>query len=477
MTDFSTLIQQLFDTDYNTHTRATIALFDAGKKAVPHLLAVLNDAERTEGQRRVIALLGELQDSRATQALCDLLAHDRSIDTQLTILSALGQLDDIRCLPAVAAQLAGDARTIIRAAAVLGNYGLPQAIPLLQATLSHPDGTVRREVAAVLGLFYKDPVAVPALLPDLTNQNDTHQLRALQVLGHLRAEAALPIVRELLGHANPAIQAAAAYALGQMTDVDAVDLLLARLRAPLDPNVVTAIITALGDIGEPTASMALLAQIDRELTVSARRALAEALGKIGDPMAIETLRQLISYDLDYNVQFQAVMSLADIAHPVGIDVLRELLDHDNPLLRQAAIRALGLVRDFSSGDNIARFLDAKDLATVHTTAVALLRMNRDHVSRAYERLLTDLFHGDYEVCWFTLHTLENFPDGRFTKPLLAALDDDDVSTREMAIGILGDIGDPSAIEALVPLLGDKWAIRRKARLSLLKLGYLFSDEW
>jgi len=477
MTDFNDLIQQLFDADYDTHTRAIIALYDAGKKAVPYLLAVVNNNINPDGQHRVITLLGELQDRRATPKLCELLRQTNTTETKVIILNALNQLDDISCLPTVAQTLHDEDRVVERAVNVLGNYGLPQAIPLLHNLLSHPSASVRRETAIVLGQAYKDPVAVPVLLPDLKSEHLPDQLRALQVLGHLRAEAALPEVIDCFAHPNPTIQAAAATALGQIQSLDVVDVLIERLRFEPAPNVMTAIVTALGEIGEPAATMPLLQLLDEDITVATRRAIAVALGKIGDPMAIDSLRQLIHFDLDFNVQYHAIMSLADIAHPVGIEILRELLKHDNPLLRQAAIRALGLVRDFESIEQIATFLAATDLATVHAAAVALLRMNREYVSEAYERLLTDLFHGDYEVCWFTLHTLESYPDARFTKALAATLDDDDTSTLEMAIGILGEIGDPYVIEKLVPLLKETWAVRRKARLALLKLGYDFEKEW
>lgn len=479
MTDFANLIQQLFDADYNTHTRATIALYDEGKRAVPHLLTALDTASNNDAQRRVIALLGELQDRRATDKLCQLLlAPTTTDDSKLTIIVALGHLDDIRSLPAIATRLSDSNRIATRAATVLGHYGLRQAIPHLQAQLSHKDAAVRLEAAAVLGQTFRDPVAVAVLLPALNaDTSDTEHLRALEVLGNMQAEAALGRMLDSFMHPNAAIQTAAATALGKIGDKAALDVLLRRLKADIPPHLRTAIITAIGNIGEPSATLPLLELLERTLTVAERRALAAAFGKIGDPMSIDALRELIAFDVDYNVQYQAVIALADIAHPIGIDILRDLLVHDNPLMRQAGITAIGLVRDHSQADKVAAFLDVADMATVHAAAVALMRLNRSHVEPAYQRLLTDLFHGDYEVCWFTLHTLESFPDSRFTKPLIAALDDDDTSTREMAIGILGDIGDPQAISHLVPLLRSKWALRRKARLALLKLGYTFENEW
>lgn len=475
MSDIQALIEQLFDDNHSVHTRASLLLFDAGKAVVRPLLEVLEGTENPTYRRRILTLLGELQSRKALAVLGKAAQDESSLENRLVAINALGQLDDIRCLAYLkAAAQNPDPLVRQRALAVIGEYGIDYGRVVLLEALDDADSSVVRQAAFGLYDHFRASQALPFLLREAQSSNVQFRYEALRVLGKAQQQEAHPYFVENLQHSSLAVQRVAVYGIGQLGNPDDTKALLHHLERVRNPDLQLALVIALGRLGEAQAVQPLLKLLDDAPIPDTRLQIAVAVGRIGDAMAIEALGNLIDHDFDVNVRFQAVLSLADIAHPIAIDMLHDYLQHDNPLIRQAAIKGLGLVRDSEAISFCLERLEDPDRAIAHAAAVALLRMNQHGADTAFERLIRDLYHADYEVCWFTLRTLEQFPDPRFIQPLIAVLDDDDSGVREIAVGILGQIGDPVAIEHLVPLLGDRWAVRRRARQALIALDYDFN---
>lgn len=481
MTDFATLLAALFADDPKTHTRASLELFDAGKKAVPHLLGVL-ETTRAEHRLRVINLLNELQDRRATPALIERLHHDPVPENRRAAAAALRDMDDLDAIPALLACLQDPSEKMrFVAVTALDYYALPTFKPQLYQMLNDPHPPVARLAAAALVKNYRDTAGVAVLQRDVEADDAFFAAsalpfvyNALSLLALLRLDTFAARFRTYLAHPTPTLRMAGAIGLGNLGHSEDVPRLVEAFKRESDESVLVALMVALADIGDPLAVGALLKRLHDDFLPATRYQLAGTLGRIGDPIAVEALRQMVETDIDPTVRYQAVLSIADIAHPVAIDLVREYAHHRDPLLRQAAIKGLGLLRDSESAAWLLQRLEAPVRAEAHAAAVSLLRLQGAGRNAAYTRLLGDLFHPDYEVCWFTLHTLEQYPDERFLQPLLAVLEDDDSGTREMAVGVLGSIGDEAAIPRLVPLLQDVWSVRRRARQALLKLGYDFA---
>lgn len=480
MTDFSALLAALFSDDTTRYTRASLALFDAGVAAVEPLLTVIKTAH-PQHRLRVINLLNELQDRRATPALIDRLRNDTSEENRRAAAAALRDIDDIKAVFALVEALSSDdAKLRFVVVTALDYYGLPHLQAVLHTALQDPVPAVARLAAATLAKNYHDPMGVSVLQQDLEADDPFFEANAqpfvynaLSVLAMLRLPQFADTFRAYLHHNKPGLRIAAVIGLGNLETDEDIPKLVEVYEREQNEDVLVALLVAFAQIGDPHAVAAILRRIHDDFQPSTRFHVARTLGRIGDPIAVETLRQMVESDIDPSVRYQAVLSLADVAHPVAIDLVRAYARSSKPMLREAAIKGLGLLRDAESVELLQQLLATAPRAQAHAAAVSLLRINQTGTNAAYTRLLKDLFHADYEVCWFTLRTLEQFPDERFREPLQAVLEDEDSGTRELAVGVLGEIGDEQAIAELVPLLTDVWSVRRRARQALLKLGYEF----
>jgi HEAT repeat protein len=482
MPDFAALLAALFNDDPTVHTRASLALFDAGPAAVQPLLDALN-TPAAHHRLRVINLLSELQDRRATPALVERLRSDPAPENRRAAAGALRDIDDFHAVPALLDTLtttdaAADPALRFQLVTALDYYALPSFKPVLRDLLNDTHPPVARLAAATLARTYHDTAGVHVLQRDVEADDAffaasslPYTYNALSMLALLRLEQFAETFRSYLTHPTPTLRMAAALGLGKLEQGADVPRLVAAFQRETHDDVLVVLLVALADSGDARAVGAILKRLQDDLLPTTRLHMARTLGQLGDPIAVESLRQMVDQDIDPSVRYQAILSLADIAHPVAIDLVRDYAHHSDSLLRQAALKALGLLRDAESLPLLTGRLQSPTRAEAHMAAVALLQLNLDGVDDAYAYLLSELFHGDYAVCWFTLHTLEQYPDERFIKPLLAVLEDEDSGTREMAVGVLGDIGDDEVIPRLEPLLHDVWAVRRRARQALLKLGY------
>ena len=72
------------------------------------------------------------------------------------------------------------------------------AAGLLLRALADPWALVRHQAAEALSAWARDPRVIPALMRSLTEYGDAPDDSAIVSLGALRAEAAVPALRDLL---------------------------------------------------------------------------------------------------------------------------------------------------------------------------------------------------------------------------------------------------------------------------------------
>lgn len=94
----------------------------------------------------------------------------------------------------------GDPRALVRHDAVerLAKSRIAGASGLLLRALADPWALVRNEAAVALSAWGRDPRVIPALMRSLTEHGAAPDTSAIVSLGKLRAETALPTLRELL---------------------------------------------------------------------------------------------------------------------------------------------------------------------------------------------------------------------------------------------------------------------------------------
>jgi HEAT repeat protein len=446
-----------------------------GPASVPVLVEALDDPH--EGVRAVAAAaLGLLHGLDALPALAEL-KNDPSDLVRQEVVGALGTIGGpgVR-LAGKRSRVATTGREPGRFAWVFGRRGgaaeahRPERVELavfaLRDCLSDPVTAVRVGAAQALGQV--GPAAAPAV-PDLVrllrDDDETVRCRAAEALGVIGDESAVPALAENLGNPSPAVQEAAARALGafKQAALSAVPALVPLLRDPEDsvrqaaadalskvgplpgetaaalaeglssPDSVvqTQTAEAIGAIGEAAAEAApALVEALTNGSDRVRAKAAEALGKMGEAAAPAAVPKLVVAlrDEDNWVSALAAEALGEMGEAAeeAVPALVRSLRHINPLVRANAAEALGKM-----GEAARDAVPAAEAAT------------RDKDGNVRAQALRAL--GEIAP-----------PGGSSDEVFLAAVRDPEPRVRAAAAEALGKRGaeDDAAAGALVSLLED-----------------------
>ena len=310
----------------------------------------------------------------------------------------------------------------------------------------------------------------------------------------LEAKGDVPgLIRALGYEKDSAVRQAAATALGQIRNADAVEPLIVNLR---DPDVAArqAAATALGQIGdaravEPLVRLAALNDADPDV----RNAAAKALVTLGPGAVKPLITALRSRAAEVR---QAAEALGQIGLP-AIQLLVDALGEQDADLRSAAADALGKLgwqpdmtvtgaiywvykREWGTCVEIGApavepliaALRDKDGEVREAAAAALIQIGAPSVQPLIAALDDD--DEDYEVRKVAATALGKLGDVRAVKPLTSVLHAffwNDLC--EAAIQALGEIGDTGAVEYLTSRLEhDRSRLGRDAcAAALQKLGW------
>ncbi len=188
---------------------------------------------------------------------------------------------------------------------------------LIDTLQNDDDANERRWAAAALGQ-YRDPVAVPALLEALREEDD----------GKVRTQAAT--------------------ALGMIGDPEAVDDLIHALETG-DEEMRTQATRALGEIGDERALGALSHALRTDGLPHVRQLAAWALGQTGNAAAIEPLAQALGTDGASLVRRSAAAALGTLGIESGVEPLITAIQDTDALVRWESVKALSDVGELAVG--------------------------------------------------------------------------------------------------------------------------------
>jgi hypothetical protein len=170
------------------------------------------------------------------------------------------------------------------AASLLGDMGSERAIGALLEALGDHSREVRTAAARSLGRL-RVPAAAEALIRAFVTADVAHGVAGDALLG--LGPAALPALRMLTDHEDPALREAAVELLGLLGEPADSHLLVARLRDAA-AEVRASAARALGRLGAEDAMAAVRAALDDRIPF-VRAAAGRALGDIGDRDAAPAL--------------------------------------------------------------------------------------------------------------------------------------------------------------------------------------------
>ena len=404
----ASLIEDLSSDDADVREHATIALAGRGGEAVLPLVGAL---ARADDRRRwcvaeALALIG----AASIPALIAALGDDT---TQAGAAATLVRIGGPAVPPLIAA-LAGDEGEVrFGALYALREIG-DEAIPPLVEALDAPEGSIRRAAASVLrDLGWKAP-------------DDAGAIRHL-----IAGEAWLDVAD-----------------YGET----AVDPLIRILNSP-DTEVWWNAARTLGEIGAPSAGplVDLLHEGDGEVRPLAAMALAE----IGLP-AVEALIELLS---DLSLRGTAAKALVKIGEPAVGACIRALEKGGGEAQEEALREILAALGEAAVPSLIQALTSGRSRVRGHAAGI-LGEMSWEPWS-------------DAERAWYLIAREEWMElvliGAPAVVPLIRALDGDDDRIRGEVAATLGEIGDPAAVGPLVDVLADD-AVAPVAADALVAIG-------
>lgn len=361
----------------------------------------------------------------------------------------LGKLMAQDAVPELIQHLQGDVNTYVRSAIAeaLGRIGDTRAIFPLMDALRDSCSFVRRAAAIALGQMQAKQ-AQGALLRALDDPNFYVRRAAINAVGKLDIPDMGPMLIPLLETPDPRIRRTVTIAIRRLHTQAAIPKLIEVLEGYLlEPNqrdlpVVKTLVVALGELNAQEAVPALI-RIMRGY-VGVRSLTAKALGKIGDPQAGPALLEALKDERSKNLQLAALRSLAQLKYQQAIPTVRQFLDGPDPRLRRTAALTLGLLQDRGAKDKLLMLAREDDSPLVRPAAVEALGMVGD--AQVIDSLLPLVNDGNAYLRAALAHALGNL-DG--STPLvheaLLLLQEDKVrhvviaAERALANCALGDV--------------------------------------
>jgi HEAT repeat protein len=307
---------------------ASLHLIQAGRSAMPSLLALLENArpvvrawaayvlgrigderaiepllmrlktEDTDELIQAIAALGKLGAHEAVDQLILFLEHDDATGVPAAAAMALGTIGATRAITPLITHLKQHKHSVYAMSAALGHFGKQAVLPLLEVLadptavrvydlvligLSRLDD--QRVIEPVLHLLKQTVPGVKAARPPMTplrpgSEDLTIAYWCMITLGNLKAAQALTTIAEVLfATADMNMTSTAAQAIAQIGTQEAVDVLVAAIGQER-PEVQHAAVLALSKVA-PVHALPVLLNVVTSADRSLRQAAVVSLGNFG----------------------------------------------------------------------------------------------------------------------------------------------------------------------------------------------------
>lgn len=304
----------------------------------------------------------------------------------------------------------------------------------LEEMLQSADAVVRRKAVHQLQEHHREDQTVEDLIIEATQDDDSKvRERAVQALGRIRCEKAIPLLAESLKDANPQVRKWAVWSLNRIGTEQVVDEVLKLLDYEGEATRRHAV-DVLKDICTEKAVPRLTRALREDDDVGVRERIIHLLSSVKDDSVAQELVQLL-WDNEQRIRRTAMDALEQMKPANIAPTLMKALDDENLEIQLRAIELLGILRHKNAESKLIQKLDTSEPSVVFKTAEALGKMKSE---KALEPLMS---------------LLQNHEKMRQVTSETCNLDSSITSTcSDVGAGVakaIGSIGDKAAIPALM----------------------------
>jgi HEAT repeat protein len=288
-------------------------------------------------------------------------------------------------------------------------------------------------VKKIVRFVNEKPEYTRALVSFVSSPDTTLQIRAINSLGEIKAESAIPHIIEAYDKGDSKVMQAASNALAKMRDPTYLELVQIAETGLDNPQLWSTAIKLLGKLKYKEAKPRLLELLDYG-TLTEQQVAAQALSKIGlNSKEYDLVIQIFNGEFCYSEKLGAARLLGHIGKPNAIPLLME---------------------------NIHDMLPKCDIKFVRSLAKLAIKYKNTEDAKPAFSLLVKLIRKDHKlesICQKTLSIIG--------APAIPALIEglESVHTRDTAGWILTDIGEP-ARPSLIKALNDPKIANRAAQI-------------
>ena len=481
------LVSHLGDQSWRRRQAAARTLVRMGAPAVDALIKALSRDDEHIPFWSLIAL-GHLRARKAVPAILPFLKSDRN-DRVAAAATSLGQIGSKEALSHLL-PLLGHKDEAVRTAAVgaLGAFG-DVSVRVLTQLLSCHHRVVRLSASQSLSLV--GDASLKTVLETLGDENTDLRFWAIKALERIGNPVIVPVFVGLLQDDDRDVQLAAATALAHFElDGETAGGLLEHLGNPewrvrraladslarqrhLDPSVFRRGIRSknedvrfwtvriLGDFGRAEA-IPLLVGLFRDGSWNIRKQAAESIARLGERATPYLVQALQKGGEDGDVRYWVTRSMCGIRDHALVGVLVPMLVDEDPAVRANAEEALVAI----GGDALPALLTA--MRTSES------RLFRAQVAEVLVRLqpapvaaLVNLFQfKDPEINYWTCHVLGRLGSA-VVEPMAEVFETGNERRRHLALQVLAQVDTPRTRQICIAALEDEYIALRKVAVTTL----------
>jgi len=246
--NISQLIEELGDSDFLTNYYAGRKILKFEKEAVPELIKALN---HKKGKVRIgaIILLEQIKDERAGPEFIKIVKDKNKKNNERTICAfALGRMKIKEASPVLIECLSED-NTELKSACIiaLGSLKEEKAVPYLMKFLNDKEDEIKRLSLRALKDIGEN--SIPEIEKMVNEGTFEEKLQALQLLGEIKGEKSVELLKKLLKNNDKYIAISSAYILSTIGNIEGEEIATKMKKDP-DSKIRTLSIQTLENINK-----------------------------------------------------------------------------------------------------------------------------------------------------------------------------------------------------------------------------------